>query len=572
MLLLFPSEIIDHISQFLTQSEYAQLILVNRACYNRFIIPLHKQIEFDDEYQLGEFLQVSKYHQYIQDLKLRIRYISKASIPNFETAFPIWVSRGYEGKPFYSTSPLLPFRDLKTLTLTDCGDYPTVVDIVIHMPNLTHLTVETMDEFDISVGLLDSILQTCPHLEYLDIAAHVAKVPKEAQLSSSQSFDKLKSLALRLTSGPSHHELFNRSYIGFSPVHLWLQYVANRFSSLESLTFEAHSVRKDEPHTASFYSWLHSQCPSLRYFEWHNVFPDDVFIESLSEQQRQLQQFRLTDEYLIERYIIGALPPYTYLSNILNLEIEVPSEMECNVLLAILGKTCPRLKQLEMYQPSTHDKEPLYLNYLLDLFPCLTTVCLRRVALDVKQTEAIRQTHPLNKLHLQNCYLSTHVFDYLSPCCLNLQYLVLENIVYRDQEYMVKIHLPYQQLIEVDIQYIRIEPDNFDSFIQLFHIKQNDTSYWHLIKQYDEETGQTLSRQQLNETDMKEFDTTLSQLRTVWLEPDYQSGRYATSPPSVFGNWDLCKMIEKGYVDLECQSVRSVYINDKPYDDFFLSL
>ncbi|KAI8369671.1 hypothetical protein BD560DRAFT_397477 [Blakeslea trispora] len=571
MIPLFPLEIIDRISSFLTQEDYYQLVLVNRSYFDAFILRLHRHIEFDDEYELGEFLQVSRYHQYIQSLKLQIQHTCKFNKPTFETAFPIWASMGFEKRHIYHSVELSPFRDLKFLTLVDCGDYPTPLDIVAFTPHLTSLTIETLDDLNISAKLLDGIFLLCPRLEYLDIAAYVADRLEEDDIESAQRFDSLKTLSLRLTSGLTHHELFNRSYYGFHPYQRWLKYIANRFSNIESLIFQAHSMLKNEAYPPEFYEWFHSQCPHLVHFEWCNVVPDDLFLEKLNKEQQQSQMFRLTQSFLIEEYLVAAPSSrYPYLSLISNLEIEVPDDSSCYTMLRALSKACPKLQELNLYQCSTYDKEPLYIDSLLDLLPFLKKLYLRAIAIHVNQAQAKCQQHPLEKIHFRNCYLTHDVFDYVAPRCLDLKYLVLENLVCQDKDYEIKIHLPHQKLVQVDIQYIRIDPTDFDTIIQLFHVQQKNRDDWHFISKHNEETGQTISYKRLSETDMKNFNSTASQLRTLWLEPDYQAGVYADTPKSALDGWDLCKVIEKGYMSIVCESVHSVVINSRPYDDFFL--
>ncbi|KAI8362803.1 hypothetical protein BD560DRAFT_491504 [Blakeslea trispora] len=424
------------------------------------------------------------------------------------------------------------------------------------MTYLTHLEIFSMRRTSISVSLLNTIHQTCAYLEHICLKSTKIQVPEKIELDSGKQHSNLKTIKLYSLNAIYRHSR-------------WLQYAANQYPKLETIVLKCKNGGEiiTDQRPAKFYDRLFSSCPLLVRFEWRNIIPDDMFLERLGRKQQQLQKLSLRNTRLVKKIFLEIKPHrYIYLSNILNLKIDIPEIIPSNTLIEFLSQACPQLQQLKLNGDDSPKTARIYIDSVLDLFPCLVSIGLIACQVSVGKSEFKHlqpqdfSPHKLNKIDCTGSFISEHFFDYIALRCPNLQYLSLLNTRHPEQQYKIKICLPYQKLYKLEIKNVRIERNNALKLSELFHINLEHRSDWYYNCRFCFEDGNSFVK--MNKTDIHVFKSTLAHLCKLRQSLARVSSYYIGRPPSsVFDQDNICITISRGYIDLTCKSVNFLYID-----------
>ncbi|OBZ87773.1 hypothetical protein A0J61_04170 [Choanephora cucurbitarum] len=505
-----------------------------------------------DQAEFGYFSSGSKDHRgYVKGLKLDA-HIAHSRMLDMPTAFPSLTSLIVTSFDCCTSIELPLFNNLKYLKLNYLNScFP--FNFLTAMSYVTRLEIHAMGCISISINLLNGIHRACVLLEYIYLESVTIDIPNKSEINLVERCGKLKTFGLMSSRAMHQH-------------HLWLQYVANRYPNIEVLKLGCGTGEQTgvSQHPVDFYDGFYYSCPLIAHFEWCNIIPDDRLLKRLNKQQQQLLQLKLLDSNLIEHVFLEIVSHrYIYLYTILNLKIVLPKSMSSNTLAELLGRTCPQLQQLAFYSKKPSNADKLYVDCMLDIFPCMVSLDFQGLELRIKQVgfKQCQQQglapYMLNKLKCMDCRLSSDVFDYIAIRCPDLQYLYLYRTIHPCEDYRVKIHLPYQRIFKLEIQDIRIEGKSNRKRTEIFHVDLKHQSDW-----YYHSNNKTNSLVRMNEADIQVFSSTLSQLCNNRQDSTNHFARYKeVLMPSIFDKLRLHEIIDKGYIDLACKSVGLIYFN-----------
>ncbi|KAI8342230.1 hypothetical protein BD560DRAFT_412040 [Blakeslea trispora] len=546
MIHLLPAEIVDRISTFLERGDLYQLTNTNYALHNLCVIYLYKKIDCCSLKGLEDFLRITRHFGLVKSLSISTGFDRQCQLPDLPTYLPFLTSLTLNVYSKLTLSNLSTFQHLNALTIEIwVDDAPFLPHLLSVTSYLTYLNVRQVYN---SLDWLSNLHQLCPHLEHVGIVIDRIESLAVTDFVPDRPFEKLKS--------------FNLKSIFDLPQHQrWLQFIANRFPNIECLKLESGMPERTErtPYPAKFYDWFFLSCPYLMQFEWFNIVPDDPFLSRLNDKQRQAQELSLMS---LEATKVLLFPfkasSSIYLSTLINLEIQIPISMSCDTFIQSLAAVCSQLRQLKLSSLLNFTANVLSIHTLLDLFQDLNTLQLNGFELyvnhDKQQEQQKRQatiSHPLKKISLRNGGVSCSLFDSIGRRCPDIQCIVLDQVVQTEKDRM-KIHLPCHTLIEVDITDVRFVSGHAQ--LQSLQIQQKERTDWYFRQK---EEAFTIWKH-LSTTTSKELNYPRKQTANLHLSPIYPFLLDSDATES-------CDSLNttNGCLSLVCQSIQSLYINDK---------
>ncbi|OBZ86133.1 hypothetical protein A0J61_05824 [Choanephora cucurbitarum] len=562
MISTLPTEIIAHISTYLSLQDYHHLVLVNHAYHLIFKAYLYNTLRFRFYHHYERFLTVSRENDSVNHLWLGCIFEEPDPIQAIPIQFPFLNSLYLRVTNECDLYGLPLFHHLQSLTLDIRGGDAGLFDMLASTPHLKHLTIPFVYQ-PICIEWVDDVHLSCPLLEHLDLEYDVLDMYTHS-IPETVLFEKLKSLRLMSSHGAPHHSL-------------WLEYVSKRYPNIQSLKLGSRSKASLRAQPYPAYDGFPSSCPSLVYLEWFNIVPDAQMLQRLSLKQKQHQKITLHSDDPIIRILALPNPPIG-LASILHLDIHVPSTYDRTQFLLSLGSACPYLQQLKLSSIYVRHPNHLFLDILFHQLSSLQSLYLEGFQLSIQQAQSGQETvmHSLHKLLIERCDLSDDVFNCLDRQCPNLNEVCLDTAICPEEGYAIKIELPSQHLVKLTLSNVRSRQKDMQRPVQLFRLQQGRQSTWYYMDQYHIDSYShritAKSSRRLDDTEIDVLHAHLFQTRTLWLEPEYHSPGYADSlSPCVFDGLDLCKLIEQGYVDLVCHSNQSVYLNDKKIESRLLN-
>ncbi|KAI8329609.1 hypothetical protein EDC96DRAFT_57935 [Choanephora cucurbitarum] len=537
MIHLLPTEIISYISTYLEQKDHFQLVTVNHVLYNVFIKSLYRTIELHSSYEFESFLNGSRPFQLVKYFTYTISG-HEENISKFSTRLPFLTSLTLRVNFMIPLTRFSTFRYLRQLTLVtrDC-DEDLLPVILTATPYLIRLEICFLYK-SLSIRSLDVINRLCPVLEHIHLTSNSLQPPAKSELDSNYRLYKLKSFKI----------IVNHS---FTQHPLWLQCIGKRYPNIESLSFESGDpiLHTDNQYPAEFYQQFFSNCPYLNDISWANMLPDDMFLANLSSQQKQLQKLYLcATDSVMDSFIETTLSQYTHFSSIMNLDIQLA--IPCDRLVQFLGKACPQLQQLKVDNFLDYNVNHLSMNDVFDLLPSLNLLNISNCQLyNDNHQQPKKKPHPLKKLTIGLVTLSGSVFDCVALRCPDIHQITLREVLFEDGSSM-KIHLPNQKLTKIEISSIQLKQGNIFKQNWLIHLRQKEKSDWYSIRNEFADTLATSSSKQLDKDEKKAYG----------VPPQIDDIPYVLWN---FVKYNHSKGDEVEYLDIECQSLQSLYINNK---------
>ncbi|KAI8360915.1 hypothetical protein EDC96DRAFT_513004 [Choanephora cucurbitarum] len=550
MIRLLPAEIIDCICTYLSQNDYYQLVLVNQEFHDTFVASLYRDINLSI-WRVVRSLSASRHSQHVKHITIGDSHKKIDCIKNFPIWFPSLTYLKLKVDKHPASSPLPVFQHLSSLTLDiNSPNTSFLYDMLAAAPYLRQFNI-LGTHLSMSVSRLDDIHHACPHLEHLTITCDKLAEPSTIDLNHHLQFDRLKTFALNTTDPLAQY-------------HLWLQYVASRYPNIEAFTLGS-SVEvwtKEKQGVLDAYDLLLSNCPHLVRLEWRNLMPDDLLFNRLSSHSERQQHITVSNPILFEPYFRGAsLPPHLDYSTITRFEAMLPlvADDASDIFIPSLSNMLPQLQELDL---KINDWVQLSLETLLDLFPCLTWLQLNHawIYVNLSENEVRHSTlHPLKTLSLRGCSVSDNLFDYVAARCPRLENIQLEIIGGRDSS-SIEICLPHHDLSE-----FRFSCNNL---VRLFHVQRKQKSEWYFMDKY-KQTGRyhnvsPVSFKKLNRSDVDMLNALLPQIHAVWSKSEHESTETIKPLPAyAFGSFETRELMQRGYLDIACNSIQSLYCFDK---------
>ncbi|OBZ82532.1 hypothetical protein A0J61_09419 [Choanephora cucurbitarum] len=550
MIHLLPAEIIDCICTHLSQNDYYQLALVNQEFHDVFVASLYRDINLN-LWRLVRFLSASRHSQHVKHITIDDSPKKIDCIKDFPIWFPSLNYLKLTVPEHPTSSPLPVFQHLSSLTLDiKSQSVSFLFDMLTAAPYLRQISILGTPH-PMSVSILDDIHHACPRLEHLSIACDTLAEPSTVDLNRHLQSDKLKTFALNT---------INR----ITQYHVWLQYVASRYPNIEAFTLGSSCEvwTEERQGTIDAFDLLLSSCPHLVRLEWRNLSPDDLLFSRLSRHSERQQHITVSNTSLFEPYFRGgSLPHHLDYSAITRFEAMLPlvADDTSDIFIPLLGNMLPQLQELDL---KINDWVQLSIETLLDLFPCLTWLQLNHAWVYVNLPEnELRHfdLHPLKTLSLRGCSVSDDLFDYVAARCPHLEKVQLEIIRERDSPAM-KICLPHHDLSEFRF--------SCNSLVRLFHVQRKQKSEWYFMDRY-KQTGKyrhvtPVSFKKLNRSDVDMLNALLSQIRAVGSKSKHESAETIEPlPVYVFDSFETRDLIQRGYLEITCNSILSLDCFDK---------
>lgn len=536
-----PFEIIEDIDHYLSHADRFQLMQVNQAWHQIFIVLLYRTITIETHQQFKQLVRIFEEHstttlplgRYVHQLHILLDELEEEEMRKMQSLCPfvqsvhidwrIWnyleYKRQQQGKsgtrnflprtslPPYAFEFLSCYGGSKLSTL--CLDlfhieYVDTRDILCYTPNLRNLTLMGMNgqqqgetTATISIQFIENVVHVyCPYLESLSLEGQRAEAYHEGNKIPLriQPTQQLKRFKLQCQYGADRYQY-------------WLPYLGAKYPNLTSLAFDHSGDSKDilEPCPDSVYTQFIQSCPKLRHIRWNNSVPDFRFFQQLDLAKHQkLNRLEVYDNLCIPSLLLSAMfeSRHATLANITQLTFgPVPRGMLPHDVIVSIGKACPQLLRLHLCEPQCNLATPFKIDSILDHCQKLVSLKLERIALRVSFRNSsssnnnspettIKLHHPLRSLMMRHCSSFDGVFDYMSPRCPDLDHLSLFAYTQRDRRYKVQINFPHQKFKKIELHGLRTESYDVERRIRFFSLttttthQQQDVTQWLFMKQF----------------------------------------------------------------------------------------
>lgn len=618
-----PFEIIEHIDHYLTHQDRFQLIQVNPIWYQAFILLLYRTISITTYTQFQQLIQIFQQQstttraplgKYVHQFNILLDQLEEKELRTIQQLCPfvqsihvdwrIWnylAAAPQEKRNYHIRLTLPPITKeflsvyggckLSSLTLDLYKiDQVDGIDMLCYTPNLRNLTLmginQQHDAAVISTDFVESIHQCCPFLENITLEGYKAdayhQVLDQFSKKKEGQFKRIKSFSLMCQIGADRYQD-------------WLPYFSKRYPNMETFCFNHAGDGKDiiEPCPIEVYTEFIKACPKLKEVRWYHSAPDFQFFQQLAKhQQQKLTQLHIYDNIAVPSLLTTALFDNN-LKDVTQLTFgPVPHDVIPHSLIQSIAQACPQLLHLSLKEPHCNLTSPFKVDSILNHCQKLVSLTLDHVALRVsfQQQQAVTQ-HPLKKLTMRHCSSFDGVFDYISPRCLSLEELILIAYTQRDRRYKVQVPMPHQRFKKVQLCGLRTETYDAERRIRFFsvNITNKQQEEWYFMNQFNTETttinynynnnNDTLSYKREETTTIetakeftklseKEVDLLHSLLEKPlpWSEVENRKLAFLAESEenkTCVLDWYPKDIYDAGYVDLACQSVNQIYINNK---------
>ncbi|CAO3652911.1 unnamed protein product [Mucor hiemalis] len=584
-----PFEIIEDINHYLTHADRFQLMQVNKAWHQLFIVLLYRTLTIESHQQFKQLVQIfeqrSTLGRYAHQLHILLDALEKEELIKIQTLCPfvqsvhidwrIWNYLGYDGGDVrnYLPRPTLPpfafefvsfygASKLSTLCLdlfhienVDCKD------ILCYTPNLRNLTLMGMNGqgTTLSIQFIENVVHTyCPYLESLSLEGRNAEAYHDSDKITARIVPtkRMKNFQLQCQYGADRYQ------------H-WLPYLGAKYPNLTSLTFNHSGDSKDilEPCPDTVYAQFIQNCSKLTHIRWNNSVPDFRFFQQLDKVKHQrLKRVEVYDSLCIPSLLVSSMfdSCHSILANVTQLTFgPVPRGMLPHDLIVSIGKACPQLLHLHLCEPQCNLATPFKIDSILDHCLKLVSLKLERIALRVSfHSNNEVKHHPLKSLTMRHCSSFDGVFDYISPRCLHLDHLSLFAYTQRDRRYKVQIHLPHQKLKKMELHGLRTESYDMERRIRFFSLTSKNTTQWLFMKQFHVRNPEVVVGRECMYRSMEIAQTlqalTDPQIRCVHALLEKPGSADIETHPA-----DWHDLYDAGYVDLVVQSIDNLSINKR---------
>ncbi|KAI7904978.1 uncharacterized protein BX663DRAFT_501251 [Cokeromyces recurvatus] len=505
---------------------------------------------------------------------------------------------------------------------TATNETTDIWSILALCPHLRTLKLYNLNhEHIITLGYLETIHQLCPSLITLEIKCTRAD-PNPALFHHFSSFNhghegkeqdaiiRLKPTMLR------HFSLSSKS--GSSKWPIWLPYFSFKYPHLEHLKFKHCGLGDDGCLSQGipkqvFQLFTHG-CPELKSIHWSKIRVDHDQQNGLfslckehHDETKQIQPFLYLEH--IEAYENFRLPGSLHfspivqqgslMSNLLtSLTIgQPPVDVTTHQVIRAIGQ-CKNLVNLKIQECFLDPDLAYNMDDILKYCKNLKRLYMKDVVIqasssssrnDRKDTITTTTTtttiaadrhenrHPLREFIMKRSSFTEGAFQVISSYCPNLKHVALLGCYQNDRRDQVKIILNQQRLTTLKIQGLRTRNYYAGCRIRFFSINDND---WYYMSQFDirpHSVGRKLSFQKfrymefahrLDKLDDRDIQKLKSLVTTKTLKAwDVIAVKrnvdipYTTSIDSSY--WDPENIYYSGYVNIQCQSVQNLYINNK---------
>ncbi|KAI8372383.1 hypothetical protein EDC96DRAFT_67721, partial [Choanephora cucurbitarum] len=455
------------------------------------------------------------------------------------------------------------FNEIDSDTRDSNSKFRTIMDLFFpnHLKRLA-IHIDYCMRFD--VGLLEHICAACPLLEHLSIECSTSQVG-EFRDQKRVIASKIKVLELRV-------------YVHEWNASEWLWHVGESYPNLQTLRICCVlNNRWAVPVTCAvkydripLYSRLFSQCRSLTLLETENLMFDTEFLRQLkhkttSQKKRLRFNCRFTTGNLSRSFLELCKHDLDVFSVINQLDMGCLYNPNSQKPIEFLGKACSQLTRLILGPHDQRKTNSLWLDQVLDCFPCLTYLEVAQLRLLDKPKGAIRRTHTrhaLLQLKIKDCTLLGGCLDGLAARCLDLKHLDLNGPRFEYRYGQAYINLHQQELRTLHIRHPRVS--DLDQVIQTFRLQVSETTRWYYMQEYKRHTKTLLeiakTIEQLNTTDTLLLDTILDQHPSAWMDLTMQAHMH---PSDLLRGTQLATAVSAGYVGIMCHSVKAFWINDR---------
>ncbi|OBZ88451.1 hypothetical protein A0J61_03499 [Choanephora cucurbitarum] len=549
MVCTLPLEIYNAIAVHLSCKEYIQLVQVNRVFHQTFVKFLFKSVAINNNIQLKELVNDSKYHPFVWHLKVETDTLRDSDIDRIQGSLSHLRSIHLD-MSFCHARSFQSFQHLSSLSLDSMPFAMHHISQLSVPPNLESLVMKFKARFTLDTDALEYIHAMCPVLKSLviegihDISLRHEKLQQTAPANTMQ----------RLMIKASHS-----SY----QTCTCLTYIGNKYPNIVSLklehNFQPHLEPSNEQYPAEFCDWFLSSCPQLAYLELKDSMLYLPLFRKLRERQDTCLSIIYQDVYMSDDFL-GACelnPTDFYAVKKLDICLMFFSEDS----LELIGNACINLSQLTLRGSEMDRRDSFKISMVLDYFPNLKKLDMVWLELLTDKHMPMTARHPLEEISIANCCLIDGFFHSVSNCCLYLKRLSICKAGFQYQRDEVCIDLQQQELDSVEIQCVSTA--HINQIVQLFHIQSQAKSDWYCVNKYKAHMKSipelAESIEQLSASDALVLTKMLSQHPSQWQDLLF----FAYSCPSgLFKNEAILAALTAGCLKLRCQSIGSLSIND----------
>ncbi|KAI8375210.1 hypothetical protein BD560DRAFT_393048 [Blakeslea trispora] len=553
-----PFEIYQRIGFYLSQESCLQCIFVNHLFHDAFIRCLFQSVSIGTRNQFDSFLNQTRYHCFVQHLVIGPYALEGGDIEKMKLSFSRLGSIQLD----------LSVHDCLYYTSYGCARQIAYTFIDAFFPHhLKSIMIDLGYDSHSDANILKDICMTCPLLEDFSIrCSYLEQSSPERQ--EPIRIDSIKELKLTLNNVHTCWEICQ-----------WLSGIGECYPNLHSLKIRTEMFNQDndfnlsswygttymldQQQRISIYSHFLAKCPRLTHLETANILPD----QDLCQQLYKRENIHLTNTSnmpITSRLYLETCREYpNYFSVITSLDICYWHNTKTCRPMEIIGNACPNLSRLVLRPNYIHLVDPLWIDVVLHCFPQLKYLELNEMELQNKRSNLCLDTqHPLEEIHVNTCTLLDGCFDCVCICCLQLKHICLNRAKFHSRYDKVSLDLQQQKLCSISIQYAYVS--NLLQAIQIFHVQSQIRSEWFVVPGYQgkDEFLSTIPKKvkKLNETDAFLLDTVMKQHPLSWQDLAIQTYWFTSD---LLEDIDLLEAFSAGYLEIKCQSIDTLCINDK---------
>lgn len=609
-----PSEIITLVSLYSAKRDLLNALLVSKSWYNAFNSYIYTSINFTTAEKLQQVIKCFKQQQLpghlvrelvlqqhcqlteqdMEDLAYLFPEIHHLRLDwsiwpshlcfadHFDTKAPISFIHPPQGLPpslssfFYSVGP-----NLKSLSINAQNQQLTDIwSILGSCPSLRKLELLNLGyEHIITLGYIETIHQLCPQLISLKIKC-VRSDPNPALVPQFQNHQQ------KIVIHPVSLQYFSLSSVsGSAKWPLWLPYFAVKYPHIEHIMFKHTGLGRDG-HTVqapdSVYTLFNEHCTHVKSIRWHKIVVQDDQQELLfSQPKRKLQRIEAYEDFMIPNSLLNSpivqkQSPMSRLLTSLTLG-QPPASVSTTEILTAIGE-CPNLLHLKIQECFSNQDVTYAMDDILNHCRNLTSLVLKDVHMSchTTNTDNCSSNHPLKTLVMKRASFTHDVFPVLSQQCPQLNHVELIGCVQTDRRDQVQINLSRQHLSTLIIHGLRTRRYYVGCRIRFFAVN----SVWYYMTGFDVrphpighkrayrmfrnmEYAQSFER--LDDRDIQELSSLVTtETLKGW---DIESVKSHLKQPFTKAidpsGWNPENIYYSGLVQITCQSVQNLFINDK---------
>lgn len=600
-----PFEIIELVSLNTSTNDLLNVIQVSKSWHAFFHTFLYRSVSINNHEKLhrilSAFLTGDIAGHYVKSLTLLNVELSQQDVINMTKVFSDidtfhfdWKIWGTLECHFDSDAPISFIHPPQGLP-------PGIHHVFQHYgsTNLRHLSIDALNHGTTDIW---SILSLCPRLKSLKLLNlnHEHIITLGYMETIHQLCPQLTSLVIKCTRSDPNPTLLPQFSENHDPIilsstllesftlsskygsakwSLWLPYFTIKYPYLKHILFKHSGLGRDVcgselPDRA--YAMFIKNCRQLKSMCWNKIIIHQN-IGLFQQKQLNLERIEGYEDFCIPRSLENSPFVQPDISNLLtSLTIgKPPTNTTTSQVIRALGQ-CKKLTHLKIQECS------MDLAYGVDeiLIHCqkLLSLYIKDVHVNVNDLQVVQASHPLKKLVLKRASFTQDVFKHISKHCLQLDHVDLLGCFQTDRRDQVVIDLTGLNLKVLNIQGLRTRRYYAGCRIRFFAVSTKKDSAWYYMSQYDVRhhcVGQKKYFQKFRNMEFascfdKLDDRDVHELKSLVTTDTLKAWDIEAAKrhlPHTLGIdqtcWDPENIYYSGFVNIQCQSVESLIINNK---------